>query len=129
MQNPQLWPKVQHLVDIPMVYSSSTECDNNPALFLTTLASPLHASPHLTSTLSSQCFSPPIRPTMPAKSETESEPKVACTSNMRQGLLAQGQLGNLKGNVKDVGPDELAQLMLEYSLTETSIMSILSLGN
>ena len=49
------------------------------------------------------------------------------TSNAGQGLLAQGQLGNVKGN-KDVGPNELAQLRLEYSSTETSIMSILSLG-
>ena len=65
---------------------------------------------------------------MSAKSETEREPKVACTSNMRQGLLAQGQLGNLKDNEKDVEPNELGQLMLEYSSTETSIMLILSLG-
>ena len=49
------------------------------------------------------------------------------TSNAGQGLLAQGQLVNLKGN-KDVGPNELAQLMLEYSSMETRIMSILSLG-
>ena len=51
-----------------------------------------------------------------------------CSSPDRQGLLAQGQLGNLEGNEKDVGPNELAQLMQEYSLAETDIMSILSLG-
>ena len=50
------------------------------------------------------------------------------TGYVGQGLLAQGQLGNLKGTGKDVGPNELAQLMLEYSSTETSILSILSLG-
>ena len=53
---------------------------------------------------------------------------LAHTSNAGQGLLAQGQLGNLKGEEKDVGPNKLAQLMLEYSSMETSIISILSLG-
>ena len=47
---------------------------------------------------------------------------------MGQGLLAQGQLGNLNGKEKDVRPNELAQLMQEYSLVETSIMSALGLG-
>ena len=65
---------------------------------------------------------------MPAKMEIESEPKVTCTSNMGQGFLAQGQLGNSKGDEKYVGPNELAQLMLEYSSTETCIILILSLG-
>ena len=50
------------------------------------------------------------------------------THDVGQGLLAQGQLGNLEGNEKDMGPNELAQLMLEYSSMEGSIMSILSLG-
>ena len=47
---------------------------------------------------------------------------------MGEGLLAQGQLGNLKNNEKDVGSNGLAQLMQEYSLAESGIMSILSLG-
>ena len=51
-----------------------------------------------------------------------------CSSPDRKGLLAQGQLENLEGNEKDVGANELAQLMQEYSLAETGIMSILSLG-
>ena len=51
-----------------------------------------------------------------------------CSLPDRQGLLAQGQLGNLGSNEKDVRPNELAQLMQEYSSAETGIMSVLSLG-
>ena len=56
-------------------------------------------------------------------STTTSSPSI-----LSQRLLAQGQLGNLRDTEKDVGPNKLAQLRLEYSSTETSIMSMLSLG-
>ena len=130
-QDEQMSPNVQPLMDVPTV-------EDELCSLTTTLTSDSTPFPTTLTTAPSVLWGSATPPIYENHSD-EVPVRLNCTiavctststhtSNVGQGLLAQGQLGNLKGNGKDVGPNELGQLMVEYSSMETSILSILSLG-